>query len=44
MIGVKTVRWAGHVLRRDKDEGVKRAMEYKLEGKGVADLGEPGMK
>ena len=24
------------MLRRDKDEGVKRAMEYKLEGKGVA--------
>ena len=41
MIGVKKSRrrWAGHVLRRDKDEGVKRAMEYKL-----GDLGDPGMK
>ena len=38
MIGVKKsrLRWAGHVMRRDKDEGVKRAMEYKWEGKGVA--------
>ena len=24
------------MLRRHKDEGVKRAIEYKLEGKGVA--------
>ena len=38
MTGVKKsrLRWAGHVLRRDNGEGVKRAMEYKLEGKGVA--------
>ena len=38
MIGVKKsrLRWAGHVFRRDTDEGVKRAMEYKLEGKGAA--------
>ena len=37
MIGVRKgrLRWAGHVLRRDKEEGVKRAMEYKLEGKGI---------
>ena len=38
MTGVKKcrLRWAGHVIRRDKGEGVKRAMEYKLEGKGVS--------
>ena len=38
MVGVKKsrLRWAGHVLRRDKDEGTKRAMEYKLECKGVS--------
>ena len=41
MVGVRKsrLRWAGHVMRRDKDEGVKRAMEYKLEGKGVAEIG-----
>ena len=37
VVGVRKdrLRWAGHGLRRDKEEGVKRAMEYKLEGKGV---------
>ena len=37
VVGVRIgrLRWAGNVLRRDKEERVKRAMEYKLDGKGL---------